>query len=116
MGEGIERRLRCAGLYFALERWRIAGRHALRVPTARIVSNLGPPCRIAGLPLPLPLPRTETLLVSAALGEAEIEGPAEFLLGYRPDLNEEILRPLLAAGHAPEAIAALGEGLNPPPA
>ncbi|WP_281248751.1 hypothetical protein [Pseudonocardia ammonioxydans] len=42
----------------------------------------------------------------------EIDGPADVLLGYRPDLETDIRSPLRTAGHGAAAIAALGDGLG----
>ncbi|WP_106400779.1 hypothetical protein [Actinocorallia populi] len=58
------------------------------------------------------LGRAQTLLLPAALGRLEIAGPADVLLGYLPDLERDVRAPLTAAGHGPEPIAALGEGLG----
>ncbi|WP_258053624.1 hypothetical protein [Streptomyces sp. Ru72] len=52
-------------------------------------------------------------MLLAALGRLRIEGPADVLLGYLPDLDLDVRTPPLAAGHGPAAIAALGEGLTP---
>ncbi|MET9762596.1 hypothetical protein ABZ016_26680, partial [Streptomyces sp. NPDC006372] len=72
-----------------------------------------PPGRRAPRGPPRPPPRARTLLLPAALGEIHIQGPADVLIGYVPDLDRDIRAPLLAAGHGPAAIAALGEGLGP---
>jgi mannose-6-phosphate isomerase len=55
------------------------------------------------------LGRAETLLLPAACGRVEIEGPADVLMGYLPDLERDVRGPLTAAGYAPGVIAALGE-------
>ena len=55
------------------------------------------------------LARAESLLLPAALSRLHIEGPADALLGYLPDLDTDIRTPLLAAGHGVDAIDALGE-------
>ena len=56
-------------------------------------------------------PREEPV-AAAALEEAEIKGPAEVLMGYLPDLERDVRRPLAEAGYGPERIAELGEGLG----
>ena len=61
------------------------------------------------------LGRARSLLLPAALGRARIQGPADVLLGYLPDLEQDIRTPLLAAGHEASAVAALGDGLFPVP-
>ena len=53
-----------------------------------------------------------TVLLPAAMGSVDIEGPADVLAGYRPDLKTDIRVPLHAAGHSSAAIAALGEGVD----
>lgn len=59
-----------------------------------------------------PLGRAETLLLPAVCGRLQIEGPADVLLGYLPDLAADVRAPLRAAGYGPELIATLGEGLD----
>ena len=39
------------------------------------------------------------MLLPAALGWVEIDGPADVLTGYLPDLERDVRAPLLAAGH-----------------
>jgi hypothetical protein len=48
------------------------------------------------------------------VGEVEMAGPADVLLGYLPDLSRDVIGPLGGAGYPPALIAALGEGLEPP--
>jgi mannose-6-phosphate isomerase len=50
------------------------------------------------------------VLLPAALGSVRVEGPADVLAGYHPDLERDVRAPLLAAGHGAPAIAALGGG------
>jgi mannose-6-phosphate isomerase len=54
------------------------------------------------------------LLLPAVLGSVQIDGPADVLFGYLPDLQRDVLDPLLAAGYARRLIAGLGEGLDAP--
>ncbi|MER6712589.1 mannose-6-phosphate isomerase [Streptomyces sp. NPDC006129] len=113
--DGVERTVLCAGPYFALERWR-AGTSAPLVhdfSTALVVSNAGAPVTVESGGRSERLGRARTLLLPAALGRVRIEGPADVLLGYLPDLEQDIRTPLLAAGHGAAAVAALGEGLSP---
>ncbi|WP_433868869.1 type I phosphomannose isomerase catalytic subunit [Saccharopolyspora sp. CA-218241] len=111
--DGVRRIVLCAGPHFALERWRVGGtapmRHSFR--TAQVLSNLGGPVVVRSGSAAEPLGPAQTLLLPAALGAVEIDGPADVLLGHLPDLRRDVLAPLLAAGHGPRAIAALGEGL-----
>lgn len=115
-GDGVERVVLCAGPYFALERWRAGTAEPLRrsFETALVVSNAGAPVsvRAGGASGATQwLGRAETLLLPAALGEVEVSGPADLLVGYLPDLRRDIREPLEAAGYGPAAISALGEGL-----
>jgi mannose-6-phosphate isomerase len=112
--DGVERVFLCAGPYFALERWRAGTAAPLRhsFETAVILSNTGAPVSVNAGGSSQWLGRAETLLLPAALGRVEIEGPADVLIGYLPDLERDVWDPLGAAGYAPEVIATLGEGLD----
>ncbi|PUY55309.1 mannose-6-phosphate isomerase, partial [Cronobacter sakazakii] len=48
-------------------------------------------------------------ILPAALGEAEFCGKGELLVSYVPDLTQEIVAPLRAAGYPQTAIDALGD-------
>jgi mannose-6-phosphate isomerase len=112
--DAVERVILCAGPYFALERWR-AGTIAPLVhelDTAVVLTNVGAPVEVGCGDWREPLERAATLLLPAALGPFEIAGPADVLVGYVPDLERDVAAPLRAAGYAPRAIAALGEGLG----
>jgi mannose-6-phosphate isomerase len=87
--DGVERTVLCAGPYSALERWTAGGW------TGR-------------------LDRARSLLFPAALGDLRIQGPADVLIGYVPDLERDVRAPLSVGGHGPTAAAALGEVLGPP--
>ncbi|AEW97842.1 phosphomannose isomerase [Streptantibioticus cattleyicolor NRRL 8057 = DSM 46488] len=104
----------CAGPYFALERRRVGSMAPMTVPleTAVILSNAGAPVTVTAGRHGEHLGRARTLLLPAALERLGIGGPADVLLGYLPDLEADIRRPLLAAGRGPVAVAALGEGLD----
>ncbi|WP_222266030.1 class I mannose-6-phosphate isomerase [Modestobacter marinus] len=109
--DGVDRRFLCAGPFFALERWTAGTAAPLRhaFDTAVVLSNVGPPVTVAAGGEPAPLGRGETLLLPAACGDLEVEGPADVLLGYLPDLDADVSAPLLAAGYAPALIAGLGD-------
>jgi mannose-6-phosphate isomerase len=77
--------------------------------TAIILSNAGAPVSVDAGGATQWLGRAESLLLPAALGRVEIQGPADVLMGYLPDLGRDVSGPLTAAGYAPEVIAALGE-------
>jgi mannose-6-phosphate isomerase len=58
------------------------------------------------------LGRAESCILPAALGETTLEptgGEASLIACYVPDLAGDIVAPLRAAGHADDAIRALGE-------
>ncbi|MFG2004177.1 class I mannose-6-phosphate isomerase [Spirillospora sp. NPDC048911] len=109
--DDVQRVICCAGPYFALERWRAAtgSTFSYALATATIVSNVGAPVQLKTGGWTGTLPAASTLLLPAALGEVEVTGPADVMVGYLPDLETDIHAPLIAAGYGPEAIAALGE-------
>lgn len=114
--DGVERTMLCAGPYFALERWRTGTAAPLvrDFSTALVLSNAGGPVTVESGGQRALLGRARTLLLPAALGGVRIEGPADVLAGYLPDLEHDVRAPLLAAGHGRAAVAALGEGLDGP--
>ncbi|MFP3116735.1 hypothetical protein ACWGUN_08870 [Streptomyces koyangensis] len=83
-------------------------RHAFA--TAQILTNVGAPVRVCSGAWSGELGRAETLLLPAALGEVELTGPADVLLGYLPDLDRDVRAPLLAAGYALPVIRSLTAG------
>ncbi|TDB85683.1 mannose-6-phosphate isomerase [Actinomadura sp. KC216] len=109
--EDVERVVCCAGPYFALERWRAAAGASIRLPlpTAKVLSNPGSAVRVSAGRWSGVLEPARTLLLPAVLGEAEIAGPADVLVGYLPDLEADVRAPLAAAGYGPRAIASLGD-------
>jgi mannose-6-phosphate isomerase len=52
------------------------------------------------------------VLLPAALGWVESDGPADVLTGYLPDLERDVRAPLLAAGHGARADRGCGAGLE----
>jgi mannose-6-phosphate isomerase class I len=111
--DGVERVFCCAGPYFALERWHAGTAAPLRhsFATAQVLSNVGAPVQVSTGGWSEQLGRAETLLLPAVLGEVRIDGPADVLFGYLPDLQRDVVGPLRAAGYGPRVIATLGEGL-----
>ncbi|MCA1190249.1 class I mannose-6-phosphate isomerase [Saccharopolyspora sp. 6T] len=107
-----DRVLCCAGPHFALERWRLGAGTERELPVGRVLllSNAGGAARVRSAGGDDELEPGRTLLLPAALERASITGPADVLLGYLPDLDRDVRRPLLAAGYGPEAIAALHGG------
>ncbi|WP_129661381.1 class I mannose-6-phosphate isomerase [Rothia halotolerans] len=114
VGDGVERVFCCAGPHFALERWRAGTVQPIRrsSETAQIITNVGAAVTVRVEERSAGLGPAETLVVPAALGEVEIEGPADVLVGYLPDLERDVVAPLMEAGYSRELIAALGEGLE----
>jgi mannose-6-phosphate isomerase class I len=114
--DGVERVYLCAGPYFALERWHAGTAAPLQhsFTSAQIVSNVGAPVQVRVAGSVEELGRAETMLLPAVLGSVQIDGPADVLFGYLPDLQRDVLDPLLAAGYAHGLIAGLGEGLDAP--
>ncbi|MEU9475922.1 class I mannose-6-phosphate isomerase [Streptomyces sp. NPDC048191] len=113
-GDAVTSTFLCAGPYFALERWTAgAGARLTRgFATAQVLSNVGAPVTVAAGGWTGQLDPARTLLLPAALGEVWVDGPADVLFGYVPDLETDVRAPLAAAGHGAAAIAALGEGLG----
>ncbi|MBC8989613.1 class I mannose-6-phosphate isomerase [Micromonospora chalcea] len=112
--DAVDRVFLCAGPYFALERWRAGDVAPIRhtFDTAQILSNVGGPVRVHVDGWSQILEPAATLLLPAACGSAQIDGPADVLFGYLPDLDADVFRPLLAAGYRPQTIASLGEGFD----
>lgn len=110
--DGVQQLFCCAGPYFALERWTAGTAAPLRrsSPTAQILSNVGAPVRLRAGDWRGTLDRACTLLVPAAVGTVEIEGPADVLFGYLPDFDRDVRAPLLAAGYGPDQVAQLEGG------
>ncbi|WP_323743974.1 mannose-6-phosphate isomerase [Cronobacter malonaticus] len=76
----------------------------------RIVTNIGAPVTIHTPDgAVMTLERAQSVILPAALGEAEFCGKGELLVGYVPDLAQEIVAPLRAAGYPQAAIDALGD-------
>ncbi|MQY03719.1 class I mannose-6-phosphate isomerase [Actinomadura macrotermitis] len=115
VADGVDRTFLCAGPYFALERWSAGTAAPLRrsFATAQILTNIGAPVRVRAKDFREELGRAATLLLPAALGEVEIEGPADVLFGYLPDLWRDVVSPLAEAGYDAGAIASLGSVRGP---
>ena len=113
VSEGVERVICCAGPYFAMERWGVAG--GITVPyrfgRATILSNVGAPVIVRAGSWVGQLGHAETFLLPAALGGIEVNGPADVLIGYVPDPEQNIRAPLAIAGYGPDLITRLCEGV-----
>jgi mannose-6-phosphate isomerase len=104
-----------AGPHFALERWTIAHPHreSARPDRCLTLSNLGDRVTIAYAGGVFSLGKAESCIVPAALGEFTIvpDNRTVLVACYVPDLRRDVVGPLREAGHADEAIRALGEVL-----
>ncbi|MDD7965052.1 class I mannose-6-phosphate isomerase [Actinomycetospora lemnae] len=108
--DGVSRVVLTAGPYFALDRWRVARRAAIDVASATVLTNVGAPVRLRVGDHVEGLGRGRSVLLPAALGSVTVEGPADVLAGYRPDLERDVSAPLRAAGYGADAVARLGAG------
>ncbi|MGW9613899.1 class I mannose-6-phosphate isomerase [Streptomyces diastaticus] len=111
-GDGVERVFLTASRHFALERWTAGTAEPLRhaFATAQILTNVGAPVRVRSGAWSGEPGRAETVLLPAVLGEVEVTGPADVLLGYLPGLDRDVRAPLLAAGYALPVIRSLTAG------
>jgi mannose-6-phosphate isomerase len=104
-----DRDLLVACRHFALERFRVNGRVSLgSFPEAfRVMTVLEGDVTIAGV-----LVRSgATAVLPADLPGQTLDGYGSFLLGYIPELESDIRRPLLDAGHDRDAIRRMGADL-----
>jgi mannose-6-phosphate isomerase len=104
----------CAGPYFALERWRLTAPHHDAAHPGRFLtlSNVGEPVNISWSGGEEALGRAESILLPAAIGDVTVSPAgreADLIACYLPDLARDVVEPLRSAGHADEAIRALGE-------
>jgi mannose-6-phosphate isomerase len=92
--------------HFVLERWIVSGNLAIPASedTPRILTVLDGRLVIDSVEVP----RGATALLPADLPPVTISGAATTLVAYVPDLNSDVVQPLLAAGHSHEAIKGLG--------
>ncbi|EOV8836370.1 class I mannose-6-phosphate isomerase [Cronobacter dublinensis] len=107
--DAVQRLVCCAGPYFALERWRFDACYDYRFASVRIVTNIGAQVTVNAGGQTTTLERAQSMILPAALGEAEFCGKGELLVGYVPDLAQDIVAPLRAAGYPQTAIDALGD-------
>lgn len=102
----------CAGPYFALERWSLNEPHVEPSHPDRCltISCVGNPVTLHYAGGTFTLDRAESCVIPAALGEFTIEpsGVGDLIVCYVPDLAEDIVAPLKAAGYTPNQLAALG--------
>jgi len=118
--EGPNRRVvGCAGPHFALERWTLTAPHRAAAHPRRCLtlSSVGGRVRIEHASGEETLGRAESCILPAAIGDVRIvpvgdsedDGETSLIACYVPDLAVDIVAPLRAAGHADDAIRALGD-------
>lgn len=101
--------------YFALERWVV--KHSLPVSSTnggsfRLLSCVSGTCSLRTGSGVLTIVRGETALIPADLSDLTLVGDATLLCAWIADLADDVVAPLLDAGHAPEQIMLLGGGTN----
>lgn len=106
--EGAERRMGALGPHFALERLSVNGTYRWPFQRAQVLTTLEQPVDLLVNGATYHLKQAQSVLLPAALREATLQGRADVLICYVPDVAQVVAQ-LRAAGHAPEAIAALGE-------
>jgi mannose-6-phosphate isomerase len=103
----------CAGPHFALERWSLKEMHHEPSHPRRCmtISNIGSPVRIDYAGGTEMLDRAQSCILPAAIGDVRIfpSGEARLIIGYVPDLQQDIITPLRAAGYTDDQIKSLGE-------
>lgn len=102
--------------HFAIERWHLSGPFTYEGYPRRcmLLSNVGAPVTLRYPGGEEMLGRAESCILPAALAACELipgEGadPGDLIVSYVPDREDDVLKPLRAAGHSDEAIATLGE-------
>lgn len=103
----------CAGPYFALERWTLTEPYTEPPHPRRFLtlSNVGDPVSLEYAGGVERLERAESCILPAAIGEVVLmpEGEASLIACYVPDLAQDVVAPLRAAGYGDAEIQALGE-------
>jgi len=101
-----EREMLAACRHFAIERWTLTGRRVLRAyqESFRVLTILQGSLSIAGT-----LAGTgDTVVLPADLSECVMEGNAEVVVAYIPDIERDVVAPLESAGRRRQDIDALG--------
>ena len=110
---GNTRTIGCASPYFVLERWSLSKSHQEPAHPWRCLtlSNVGNPVRLSFDGATETLNKGESCIVPAALAglSIEVEDNADLIACYVPDLFNDVIKPLRAAGYAEDAIASLGD-------
>jgi len=109
--EGVTRRLLAACRHFAAERVQVYGTGFVRLiqgATFHILLGVEGELMVSAGAEPLSLTPQGALLVPGGSETCKIAGKGTFLDYYVPDLEQDIYRPLEAAGHRRAAILRLG--------
>ncbi len=104
-----ERDILVACRHFALERWLVHGRQMVQEirDAFRVMTVLDGEVVIGNTRIK----QGATAVLPADLPEQAVEGDGVLLVGYIPDLEHDIRRPLLAAGHDLDSIRRIGADL-----
>ena len=102
----------CAGPHFALERWSLRQPHTEPAHPHRCmtISCVGDPVELRYTGGAFTLERATSCVIPAALGEfvTEPTSVADLIVCYVPDLAQDVIAPLQAAGYSNDQIATLG--------
>lgn len=84
----------------AVERWQVAAGHVVehRVRTAVVLTNVGGPVSLRAGGIEQRLDEARTTLLPSALEALAVEGPADVLAAYVPDVERDVRRPMADAG------------------
>lgn len=96
--------------YFALEQWDLPT-HPLTVDfdhqSFHLISVIEGTATARSGDQTVDLPAGQSVLIPAASSALELIGPARLLVSYVPDLQTDVVQPLLEGGHPPEDIQRL---------
>jgi mannose-6-phosphate isomerase len=111
--DGVLHRLLAACRYFAAEIVEVSGvfYRDTRQDSFHILLSKGGSLSVSDGHEDLVLKPGEALLVPGAVPEFRVAGAGNLLDYYVPDLQQDVVAPLLEAGHSREAIAGLGADL-----
>jgi mannose-6-phosphate isomerase len=96
--------------FFALERWDLPlepNTVPLDGTSFRLVSAIAGDARIAVDDVYVDLPVGQTVLIPASAASMTVTGAASLLVSYVPDIQRDVISPLLEVGHAREDIVRL---------
>ncbi len=108
--DGLERTIHAACRYFAAERLRVEGaaQRSTRGDSFHILLGVSGKMRVTAGETQADIKMGEAVLIPGVETDFSLEGGGEVLDYYVPDLEQDIVRPLLEAGHSRAAILRLG--------